>query len=347
MRRSIVPPYLLAHLAQLEDPALSHAAGAARRSLLFDPPVREFRATEPPRQWPPHILTPQPGLHRAVSDADSTESLPGRLVRSEGEGPTGDPAADEAYEGLGASYALFDEAFDRSSVDGQGLSLAGTVHFGRDYDNAFWDGSRMVFGDGDGQIFNRFTASLSVIGHELTHGVTHYTAGLVYQGQSGALNESVSDVFGAMVEQKVLGHSASDASWLIGVGLFTDEVEGNALRSLMHPGTAYDDDVLGKDPQPGHMDDYIDTLDDNGGVHLNSGIPNRAFALAATRLEGNAWDRAGQVWFDTLTGDLDMRIDFTGFAAATITAASRRYGDDSVEVSTIAEAWTEVGVATP
>ncbi len=155
------------------------------------------------------------------------------------------------------------------------------MHFGKLYDNAFWDGKQMVFGDGDGEIFERFTRSLSVIGHELAHGVTQYSAGLAYRNQAGAINESMSDVFGALVEQYLKRQSVAEASWLIGEGLFTPQVEGQALRSIKAPGTAYDDDVLGKDPQPDSMDSYVRTSADNGGVHINSGIPNRAFYLAA------------------------------------------------------------------
>ena len=135
--------------------------------------------------------------------------------------------------------------YGRASIDSADTPLDGTVHNGRQYDNAFWDGKRIVFGDGDGMVFRRFTASLSVIGHELTPGVTQYSANLAYQGQSEALNESVSDVFGALVEQHSMAQDVEDASWLIGVGLFTDEVEGHALRSLKAPGAAYDDDELG------------------------------------------------------------------------------------------------------
>lgn len=148
----------------------------------------------------------------------------------------------------------------------------------------------MVFGDGDGEVFERFTRSLSVIGHELAHGVTQYSAGLAYRNQAGAINESMSDVFGALVEQYVKQESAKEASWLIGEGLFTEQVEGSALRSMKAPGTAYDDDVLGKDPQPDSMDSYVRTSADNGGVHINSGIPNRAFYLLAEALGGNAWE---------------------------------------------------------
>ena len=163
------------------------------------------------------------------------------------------------------------------------MPLNGYVHFGQDYDNAFWNGQQMVFGDGDDDLFNRFTLSLDVIGHELTHGVTEDEAQLVYYREAGALNESVSDVFGSLVKQRVLNQTADQADWLIGAELLTDAVDGVALRSMAHPGTAYDDAVLGKDPQPAHMDDFVTTFADNGGVHINSGIPNRAFYLVATR----------------------------------------------------------------
>ncbi|WP_424978299.1 M4 family metallopeptidase [Labedella gwakjiensis] len=267
-------------------------------------------------------------------------------MRAEGEPSTGDPAADEAYDGLGATHALFLDAFDRDSIDDSGLPLEATVHFGNAYDNAFWDGSRMVFGDGDGQVFERFTRSLSVIGHELSHGVVQYSTNFVYEGQSGALNESVADVFGVLVEQYASRQSSDEASWLIGVGLFTDEVEGDAIRSMSDPGSAYDDDVLGKDPQPGHMRDYIDTVEDNGGVHLNSGIPNKAFHLAATGIGGFAWERAGRIWYHALTeGSLTATATFSEFAAQTITSAQTVFGVESPERSAVVAAWDGVGVA--
>ena len=156
---------------------------------------------------------------RLISDAQGGTRLPGTSVRGEGDPDTGDVAVTEAYDGLGDTWALYAEAFERNSLDARGLPLRASVHYGRDYDNAFWDGTQMVFGDGDGKIFGRFTASLDVIGHELAHGVTEHTAGLMYQGQPGALNESMSDVFGSLVKQRKLGHSADAADWLIGAEL--------------------------------------------------------------------------------------------------------------------------------
>jgi len=331
--RGIVPPHLLRRIATLDD-RYARAAEAARRALA-ETPEHTARPTAVPR------APAQPGLHRSVHDAENGTSLPGRLVRGEGDPATGDVAADEAYDGFGATDALFRGVYGRRSMDDADLPLLGTVHYGRAYDNAFWDGSQMVFGDGDGEIFGRFTASLSVIGHELTHGLIEFTAGLVYQGQSGALNESIADVFGALVEQHAAGHTAEEATWLIGLGLFTDEVEGEALRSMSAPGTAYDDDVLGKDPQPAHMDDFVDTREDNGGVHLNSGIPNKAFHLVATGLGGFAWEVAGRIWLDTLLGDLSPRADFEEFARATVAAAQAHDAADVVR-----DAWQAVGVWT-
>ncbi|GAA4359227.1 M4 family metallopeptidase [Angustibacter luteus] len=340
---SIVPPYLLEQLATNGDP---DQALRATQTLAIDVRYRGLRAsgqlTTAAGQGPP---AQPPSPRRTISDAHRSTDLPGDVVRTEGQPATADVSVDEAYDGLGATWSLYDEVYGRDSIDGEGMPLQGTVHYGEGYDNAFWDGERMVFGDGDGVTFNRFTASVDVMGHELTHGVTELTAALVYQDQPGALNESVSDVFGSLVKQRALGQEAAAADWLIGAGLFTPAVQGVALRSMRAPGTAYDDDVLGQDPQPATMAGYVQTSSDNGGVHINSGIPNHAFYLAATTIGGFAWERAGQVWYDTLTGgSLASDVDFAGFAAATVTAAEARFGASSAEVTAIRGAWTQVGV---
>ncbi|MCQ1948998.1 M4 family metallopeptidase [Arthrobacter sp. zg-Y859] len=342
---SIVPPYLLARLAAAEDPAKATAAKSARRALTGIDGVESARSAphSAPSRGSGTAFTPS--LRRTISDALGLEELPGTVVRSEGQPDTGDPAVDETYAGLGATYRLFSDAYGRSSLDGAGRALEATVHYGRAYDNAFWDGSRMVLGDGDGEVFERFSKSLTVIGHELTHGIIQYTAQLDYRDQAGALNESIADVFGVLVEQKLLGQTADQASWLVGEGLFTDLVQGQALRSLKAPGTAYDDDVLGKDPQPGSMADFVKTAADNGGVHINSGIPNRAFYLVAEALGGYAWERAGQVWYDTITErNFPADATFAVFAAATLTAAEKRYGAGTEESTAVQAAWKEVNV---
>ncbi|EFH31628.1 metalloprotease [Streptomyces pristinaespiralis ATCC 25486] len=226
------------------------------------------------------------------------------------------------------------------------MPLDASVHYDEKYANAFWNGEQMVFGDGDGEIFLDFTVAVDVIAHELAHGLTQYTANLSYFGQPGALNESVSDVLGSLVKQRTLGQSAEEADWLIGAGLLAPRVEGVALRSMKAPGTAYDDDVLGKDPQPATMEGYVRTGRDNGGVHINSGIPNHAFYLLATRLGGRAWERAGQIWFDVLTGgELTVDADFGSFARLTVAAAAARYGEGE-EHEAVLKAWSQVGVKT-
>ena len=347
MTPSIVPPFLLDRLASTDDPRLARAAAAARKTLSVPRPDRPVR-TRLRLSIDEGALVAEaaPAPDRVISDAANSERLPGRRVRTEDDGPTGDRSVDEAYDGLGATYDFFWDAFARDGIDGAGGSLLATVHFGDDYDNAFWNGERMVFGDGDGVVFTGFTRSLSVIAHELGHGVTEAAGGLEYQGQSGALNESLSDVFGVLAEQHALGQRADEATWLVGAGIFAEAVQGVALRSMAAPGTAYDDDVLGTDPQPAHLRDYVDTEDDNGGVHINSGIPNRAYFLVASRLGGYAWERAGLIWYRTLTsGALAPTADFAAFAAATRATAAAEYGEESEEVDAVRAAWAGVGVA--
>ena len=339
---SVLPPYLLEEIAARAEGEL---AERARRTLELDGEMRAARVGRTPAVGTAAPGEPNP--RRTVSDAHQTRTLPGTPVRREGDPSTGDPAVDEAYDGLGATWTLFDTAYDRDSVDGAGLPLLASVHYAEAYDNAFWDGTQMVVGDGDGELFNRFTASVDVIGHELTHGVTEYTAGLMYQGEPGALNESVSDVFGALVKQWVLGQTADEADWLIGAELLTDAVDGVAIRSMKAPGTAYDDPVLGHDPQPAHMDDYVITSEDSGGVHINSGIPNHAFYLAAVAVGGHAWEFVGLVWYDTLTGDVPSDCDFETFARLTVATAGARFGDDSQAASAVRTAWEQVGVLVP
>jgi len=289
---------------------------------------------------------PEPGAanpRRTISDAASEERLPGRVRRREGAPATGDEAVDEAYDGLGATYELYRQAFARDSVDGRGLPLRGTVHYGHAYDNAFWDGAQMVFGDGDNDLFTRFTGCVDVIGHELTHGVTENEARLEYHDEPGALNESISDVFGSLVKQRVLQQTADEADWLIGAGLLAPKVHGVALRSMRAPGTAFDDPVLGKDDQPAHLRDYVRTKTDNGGVHTNSGIPNRAFYLAASYIGGFAWEKTGRVWYAALG---DPRVGpgsgFRAFARVTAAVAGSLFGD--AEAKAVRAGWIEVGV---
>ena len=340
---AILPPYLLRRIATNGTQAQREAA---LDTLATDQTLRLARATYDLLEAGAHrnlLSVPVSARQRTVYDAEQREALPGRTVRTEGSVAIGDVDANEAYDGLGATFDFFANVYDRNSIDDEGLHLDATVHYGRRYDNAFWNGQQMVFGDGDGDLFNRFTISVDVIAHELTHGVTGDEARLVYLGQAGALNESVSDVFGSLVKQYARGQRADEADWLIGEGLFTRNVQGVALRSMKAPGTAFDDPLLGRDPQPATMDGFVRTSADNGGVHTNSGIPNHAFYLAATALGGHAWEKAGRIWYETLRDKrLKPTATFRQFARHTASNASQLFG--KVERQAIVTAWEAVGI---
>ena len=337
---AIVPPHVFAHMATLSDAHFPGLAERGRESLVFCDEILTERQSL--RGVTPLTTTSGEGKRRTIYDAEHGFGLPGRPVREEQDGPTADLAVNEAFDGLGATYDYYFEVHGRDSIDARGLPLDATVHYRRSFNNAFWNGRQMVFGDGDGEIFNRFTGSLDIIGHELTHGVTQYEAALDYQGQSGALNEHMSDVFGSLVKQHVLRQTAKRADWLIGEGIWAKGIHGKALRSMKAPGTAYDDPRVGRDPQPAHMNGYVDTEDDNGGVHINSGIPNHAFYLAAIGFGGSAWVKAGKVWYLALTQSLHRDADFMVAAAATVDAAGRLFGTKGATV--VRTAWKQVGI---
>ncbi|MDC8639891.1 M4 family metallopeptidase [Xanthomonas hortorum] len=344
-RAGILPPYLLDHVVQAAPEHARHCAQLSRHITAF---LRQQRARGLLARAEALVADAAPATHavrRRIYDAQHGTALPGTLVRDEGAAATDDVAVTEAYDSLGATHVFFQTVYGRNSIDGAGMPLIGSVHYERGYDNAFWDGEQMVFGDGDGEVFNRFTIAIDVVGHELTHGVTERSANLIYQGQSGALNESVSDVFGVLIKQYTLRQSASEADWIIGAGLLMPGINGVGLRSMQAPGTAYDDPALGKDPQPATMAGYVNTQEDDGGVHYNSGIPNHAFYRAAVAIGGAAWETTGRIWYRTLTGgELAAGADFATFAARTVSIASADYGANSVETLAVQQAWRDVGV---
>jgi len=308
---------------------ITQAMNAARAQLRTGVPIAALVRT---------------GLRRQIFNCGGFEDLPGNPLRSEGQPATADTAANEAYDHSGTTWSFYHDVFNRESVDGHGRSLVSSVHYGQSYDNAFWNGQQMVYGDGDNVIFTHFTGALEVIAHELTHGVTQFTAQLPYQDQQGALNESMSDVFGSLVKQWSLRQTAAQADWLIGAAILAPGFKGRALRDMANPGTAYDDPRIGRDQQPGHMRDYVHTEDDNGGVHTNSGIPSRAFVLAAKAIGGNAWEVPGRIWYRTLTERLNPQSDFRKCALETVSVARDMFHTDPTIASKVAQAWIDTGV---
>jgi len=347
----LLPPNVLESIARNGD---EKQRGWALRALGTDQSIRTARIQNAkvrgrgPREGADALaVTATVKPNRSIRDAQGRENVSGLIVRREGQKPTGDKATDEAYEGLGDTFDFFHEIFDRNSIDDEGMPLRGVVHFGEQYPNAFWDGRRMVFGDGDGAVLGRMTRSLDVIGHELGHGVTEDEAALEYLGQSGALNESMSDVFGSLVKQRKHNQKADAADWLIGSEVWTPKITGDALRSMKAPGKAYDDPLVGKDPQPAHIRDYVETLEDNGGVHINSGIPNHAFYTVATKLGGFAWERAGRIWYEALQHPaLKPTTGFARFARITRRVAERLHGQQGGEVKAVIAGWKKVGIST-
>lgn len=336
---SIIPPHILRSIAEHGD---DESRRDAQLALEVTAQARGERAIV--AELGAKVAVPTGQKRRTIYDERNTRDLPGKRVRGEGDPAVRDAAVNEAFDGAGKTYDFYRKIYERNSVDDRGLRLDGSVHYGVRYNNALWNGRQMIYGDGDGKLFNRFTASVDVIAHELTHGVTQYTAALEYDGQSGALNEHFSDVFGVLTKQYSLKQTAAKADWLVGAGLFTARVHGEAIRSMKAPGTAYDDPVVGKDPQPAHMRDLVTTDLDNGGVHVNSGIPNRAFHELASILGGKAWEVAGKIWYRTLTRELRGRAGFQQCADATWKAAGDLFGPDSAPQHAVLAAWSVVGI---
>jgi len=328
-----VPPHLLERLRHHHD---ARVRNAATRTLAIDGARRS-------RPAHPHPVSAgrAAGCTRLVYDCNGTRQLPGTLRRRESQAREHDADVDRAYDAAGTTYDFFECVFGRNSLDGHGMHIIGSVHYGDRYDNAFWDGAQMVYGDGDGIVFRSFTTCIDIIAHELSHGVIMSVVPLDGTGESAALDESLADVFGALVKQWSLHQSARAADWIIGSGQYTAAVSAAGLRSLSAPGSAYDDPLLGKDPQPSHMRDYVEAADDRTNAHINSGIPNHAFYRFAHHLGGRAWETAGRVWYAALRSGLSRRCTFTQFAGATLDAANAHGRSTAFAVE---QAWNAVGV---
>ena len=341
----IVPPHMVEAIKLRGDRKLKRMAARIEKEAEK---FRQARQGFTPPTPVMAVAPVPPGVkvkpERAVYDAENRSRLPGKLVREEGDRKSKDTDVNRAYDGAGHTFKLYLDVYRRNSLDGNGMRLVSTVHYARNYNNAFWDGQQMVYGDGDGIIFKPLTRSLTVIGHELSHGVVQFSGDLVYRDQPGALHESFADVFGCLTLQYKKKQTAAEADWLVGDEILGPNINGVALRSLKAPGTAYDDPLLGKDPQPYHMDGYVNTHSDNGGVHINSSIPNHAFYLMAQYLGGTAWERAGQIWYDTMQSINNLHATFADWADETVERARDRYGAGSMEAILTRRSWKLVGI---
>lgn len=273
-------------------------------------------------------------------DAKNRTSLPGTLWADADNvfNATYDRAAVSAHVNAAKTYDFYKNTYGRNSYDNAGARLNSTVHYSTNYNNAFWDGTKMVYGDGDGTTFVALSGALDVVAHELTHAVTEYTAGLVYQNESGAINEAVSDIMGTVAEYTV----GSNFDWLVGEDIYTPGVSGDALRSMSNP-AAYGD--------PDHYSKRYTGTQDNGGVHINSGIINKAAYLLGNggtfynvSVTGIGVPKLGAIYYRALNVYLTPNSNFSSLRAAVVQSAKDLYGSTSAEATAAAKSFDAVGV---
>jgi Zn-dependent metalloprotease len=286
-----------------------------------------------------------PALNRTVYNTNHTDELPGTMVRKEGQSATSDATVNAAYDNAGVCYNFYKTKFNRDSYDGKGAGMVSTVHYEVDFNNAFWNGEQMVYGDGDGVVFSDLASDLSVVCHELTHAVVQYTAGLRYFRESGALNEGFADIMGSSAD--IFNHTNCifENQWQIGYECYAE----GALRYMNNPtqdGVSYD-----------YYPERFTGIADNGGVHLNSGIANLAYVLLAQGgvhprqkttfwVQGVGLAKAEQIFYGALTNYMLRTSDFLGTRFATELSADK-LGYSKAEIQSVSKAWAAVGVGAP
>jgi Zn-dependent metalloprotease len=287
-------------------------------------------------------------LHRQIFDGQGETFLPGKLLRDEDAVPARDKVANEVYENVGIALQFFSHVLGTNSVDGKGMRIDATVHYGYAFANAMWTGEQMIVGDGDKRDVHGLANSLGIIAHELSHGVSQHLIkgglGVVQlagqppslKGEAGALNESFSDVCASMIKQWHADDDVTAADWLMGEDVLAPRA-GKAIRSLKDPGNknitwSHDDQIK----------DYrrFKPMDD---AHKASGIANHAFYLAAMELGGHSWEALGVVWFKGFNA-LRARATFLDAAHATVAAAAALHGAGSRPHQAVKAGWKKVNV---
>lgn len=312
-----------------------------------DPEDEKYPRPGPRKQRYDFHSSDQPApiyLYDAKNDP-FVDRLPGTLVRQSGQAPVADKAVNACYDSLEKAETFFREVYGWKSYDDKNSKIVATVHYGKEFVNAFFFPAvrQLVFGDGNNWFFN-FNKSYEVVGHEFTHAIIGFSSGLIYSNESGALNESCSDVMSTLLEQWSKNLTADKADWLLGQDVLFPWDPQVAMRSFKAPGKAYNGTKgIGNDYSVGHMKYYIKTDKDNGAVHWNSGIPNHAFYLAATRFGGYAWEVPGKTWFKAMTTCKSSET-FAGFARRTIAEAATFNELHPTWIGILTQAWRDVGV---
>jgi Zn-dependent metalloprotease len=340
----IVPQNVLKRFAK--DPKLpAKTRESFSQALKFEAEWREMRALRAEHRLITNELLPS-GLTAAaaalapaitVFNCNHGTNLPGVPVSNPA--ASSDASSKQAFLEAKGVAAFYKQAFGRNSVDNAAMTLTSSVHYSVRYNNAFWNGSQMTYGDGDGNIFIDFTKSNDVIGHELTHGVTQFTAGLAYANQPGGLNESMSDVFGSMYRQWRAKQTVKQADWLIGKEIMGPGAIARGytcLRDLANPAASH---CLS--PQPVNFSQYRNGMD----PHESSGIPNFAFYKAAMAIGGKSWQKTGKIWYKALAGfPPSPNLTMKAFADRTRQAAGSLYAAQPTVRAAVDQAWRAVGL---
>lgn len=350
----IIPPYMLTRLMESDNKKVADMAiNTNFRNYRFRNDRIFFHKASLYEKTILGLIAKQTGkqtMQMEVYDCKQKTDLTGAILLwdSKKNQKITSVAGKNVIKGGKASWDFYWQLFGRNSIDNNGMLIRQYVHYDKGMDNAYWDGRRMVYGDGDGIVFTSFTSDIDVIGHELTHGVTEHESNLDYEKQAGAMNESFSDIFGIMIKQRFNNQDVKKASWLIGEKVMIGPKY--ALRSMKAPGTAYiNHPELGNDPQPATMDKYQDLPNtqsgDWGGVHINSGIPNFAFYVTAYNMGGYAWEKAGRIWYAVLTdSSLAQNAKFVDVKNLSIVHAEKIFGINGSEVKAVKQGWSEAKV---
>lgn len=339
---TMIPEEVLIRLSN-DDSLPVEVRESLSRTVQLDRRVRALRdqaretaiaAQELFPQQPKKVPTP-PKV--AIYDCRNGTTLPGFSVSNPG--GSKDSTVKNTFDETTALAQFYQSVFNRNSLDNAGMTLISSVHYGQGYANAFWNGAQMTYGDGDGQVFIDFTRSNDVIAHENAHGVTQFTIQLDYYDEPGALNESLSDVFGSMFRQWRRSQNVNQADWLIGAEILGPLSIGKGykcLRDMVNPAASH---CLS--PQIDHYSKYQPGMD----PHNSSGVPNLAFATASKILGGNSWEKIGKVWYRAMTGyGSSPSLKMKDFANRTRKEASALFAGQTALLNAVDLGWKKVGL---
>ena len=285
------------------------------------------------------VAPPTVALAPAISvfNCNHGQTLPGAQVINPANSP--DATAKRVFSETTLVAAFYSQVFGRNSIDGAGMTMISSIHYGTGYNNAFWNGAQMTYGDGDGSIFVDFSKGNDVIGHELTHGVTQHTLQLAYNNEAGGLNESLSDCFGSMFLQWNASQNVNQANWLIGKDIMGPSATSQGLTCLRDMANPAAKHCLA--PQPTKFSQIKPGMD----PHLSSGPPNLAFYTAAKAVGGNSWDKVGQIWYKSLTGfGPTPAMKMKAFANRTRAVAAQLNPGNTAVANAVDAGWKKVGL---